>query len=202
MVHYVHYIDYLLIRPISCRVGKQQLREAKTQVVDYMILLVAGAILGTLAKVNDETFGSLGYTYSVIAVCKLMLQTWLLLNINTLYATSKNFAISFFLIHIETFAALLCKIAALRSFSLDKLQYQRETAVGISSLAHFLAKDTIDLFNTIIKPVVYLSMFYFFSNPRSSFASNYAVLLCLVYCVTGVAYIFAIYFEPGPAQLV
>ncbi|OIW11294.1 hypothetical protein TanjilG_20443 [Lupinus angustifolius] len=148
------------------RIGKQQLREAKLIAVDYLLLLVAGAILGTLTKVNDETFGSLGYTYTIIAV------------------------------------SLLCKIAALRSFSLDKLHYWRESAAGISSLAHFLAKDTIDLFNTIVKPLVYLSMFYFFSNPRSSFGSNYAVLLCLVYCVTGMAYALAIYFEPGPAQLV
>ncbi|PNY06939.1 ABC transporter G family member 28-like protein [Trifolium pratense] len=50
------------------RVGKQQLREAKSQAVDYLLLLVAGAILGTLTKVNDETFGSLGYTYTVIAL--------------------------------------------------------------------------------------------------------------------------------------
>ncbi|TKY52970.1 putative white-brown complex-like protein 30 [Spatholobus suberectus] len=147
------------------RICKQTLREGKSQAVDYLLLLVAGAILGTLTKVNDETFGSLGYTYTVIAV------------------------------------SLLCKIAALRSFSLDKLQYWRESASGISNLAHFLSKDTIDLFNTIIKPVVYLSMFYFFSNPRSSFASNYVVLLCLVYCVTGMAYAIAIYFEPAPAQL-
>ncbi|KAK7392479.1 hypothetical protein VNO78_20918 [Psophocarpus tetragonolobus] len=147
------------------RICKQTLREGKSQAVDYLLLLVAGAILGTLTKVNDETFGSLGYTYTVIAV------------------------------------SLLCKIAALRSFSLDKLQYWRESASGISNLAHFLAKDSIDLFNTIIKPVVYLSMFYFFSNPRSSFASNYVVLLCLVYCVSGMAYAIAIYFEPAPAQL-
>ncbi|XP_058769011.1 putative white-brown complex homolog protein 30 [Vicia villosa] len=147
------------------RIGKQQLREAKSQAVDYLLLLVAGAILGTLTKVNDETFGSLGYTYTVIAV------------------------------------SLLCKIAALRSFSLDKLQYWRESASGISSLAHFLSKDTIDLFSTLVKPLVYLSMFYFFSNPRSSFGSNYAVLVCLVYCVTGMAYAIAIYFEPAPAQL-
>ncbi|WJX11711.1 ABC transporter G member 28 [Trifolium repens] len=147
------------------RVGKQQLREAKSQAVDYLLLLVAGAILGTLTKVNDETFGSLGYTYTVIAV------------------------------------SLLCKIAALRSFSMDKLQYWRESASGISNLAHFLSKDTIDLFSTLVKPLIYLSMFYFFSNPRSSFGSNYAVLVCLVYCVTGMAYALAIYFEPAPAQL-
>ncbi|MED6207119.1 putative white-brown complex protein 30 [Stylosanthes scabra] len=147
------------------RVGKQQLREGKLQAVDYLLLLVAGAILGMLTTANDETFGSLGYTFTVIAV------------------------------------SLLCKIAALRSFSLDKLQYWRESASGISNLAHFMSKDTVDHFNTIIKPVVYLSMFYFFSNPRSSFASNYVILLCLVYSATGMAYILAIYFTPSPAQL-
>ena len=99
-------------------------------------------------------------------------------------------------------SALLCKIAALRSFSLDKLHYWRESDSGMSSLAYFLSKDTIDHFNTVIKPVVYLSMFYFFTNPRSTFADNYVVLLCLVYCVTGIAYALAIFFEAGAAQLV
>lgn len=65
-----------------------------------------------------------------------------------------------------------------------------------------MAKDTVDLFNVLMKPVVYLSMFYFFSNPKSSFADNYTVLLCLVYCVTGIAYALAIFLEPGPSQLV
>ncbi|KAI4300297.1 hypothetical protein L6164_033689 [Bauhinia variegata] len=147
------------------RVIKQRLREARMQAVEYLILLLAGAILGTLSEMNDETFGALGYTYAVIAV------------------------------------SLLCKIAALRSFSLDKLQYWRESSSGISTLAHFLAKDTVDHFNTLVKPVVFLSMFYFFSNPRSSFGSNYMVLVCLVYCVTGIAYVLAIYFQPAPAQL-
>ncbi|EPS60818.1 hypothetical protein M569_13983, partial [Genlisea aurea] len=147
------------------RVGKQRLREARVQAMDYLILLLAGICLGTLAKVSDETFGSTGYMYTVIAV------------------------------------SLLCKIAALRSFSMDKLHYWRESASGMSSLAYFLSKDTVDHFNTIIKPAVYLSMFYFFNNPRSTIFDNYLVLLCLVYCVTGIAYFLAIYFEPGPAQL-
>jgi len=46
--------------------------------VDYLILCLAGICLGTLAKVSDETFGALGYTYTVIAVCKYaMHHTWL-----------------------------------------------------------------------------------------------------------------------------
>ncbi|KAI4382719.1 hypothetical protein MLD38_008646 [Melastoma candidum] len=147
------------------RVGKQRLRDARIQAVDYIILLLAGACLGALAKGGDESFGATGYTYTIIAV------------------------------------SLLCQIAALRSFSQEKLQYWRESASGISSLAYFLAKDTIDHFNTVIKPVVYLSMFYGFTNPRSTFADNYVVLLCLVYCVTGIAYALAIFFEAGAAQL-
>ncbi|KAJ0045872.1 hypothetical protein Pint_06013 [Pistacia integerrima] len=148
------------------RVSKQRLREARLQAVDYLILLLAGACLGSLSKASDDqTFGAAGYTYTIIAV------------------------------------SLLCKIAALRTFSLDKLQYWRESASGMSSLAYFLAKDTIDHFNTVVKPVVYLSMFYFFTNPRSTFAENYTVLLCLVYCATGIAYALAIFFQPGSAQL-
>ncbi|XP_041022932.1 ABC transporter G family member 24-like isoform X2 [Juglans microcarpa x Juglans regia] len=147
------------------RVGKQRLREARILAMDYLILLLAGACLGSLVKVKDQSFGADAYTYTIIAV------------------------------------SLLCKIAALRSFSLDKLHYWRESASGISSLAYFLSKDTIDHFNTVIKPAVYLSMFYFFTNPRSSFADNYIVLFCLVYCVTGIAHSLAIVFEPGTAQL-
>ncbi|XP_041995410.1 ABC transporter G family member 28-like [Salvia splendens] len=147
------------------RLGKQRLRESRAQAVDFLILLLAGICLGTLAKVSDETFGSSGYLYTVIGV------------------------------------SLLTKIAALRSFSLDKLHYRRESGSGMSSLAYFLAKDSVDHFSTIIKPAVYLSMFYFFNNPRSTIFENYLVLLCLVYCVTGIAYILAIYYEPAPAQL-
>ncbi|KAF5955243.1 hypothetical protein HYC85_008099 [Camellia sinensis] len=58
------------------RVGKQRLREAKIQAADYLILLIAGAALGTLAKVSDETFGALGYTYTVIAICKWKTEIW------------------------------------------------------------------------------------------------------------------------------
>ncbi|ONK72290.1 uncharacterized protein A4U43_C04F17800 [Asparagus officinalis] len=71
----------------------------------------------------------------------------------------------------------------------------------MSSAAYFLARDTVDHFNTIIKPIVYLSMFYFFNNPRSSIQDNYIILVALVYCVTGIGYTFAISFQPSSAQL-
>ncbi|RDX96896.1 ABC transporter G family member 24, partial [Mucuna pruriens] len=46
------------------RVGKQRLREAKIQAIDYLILLLAGACLGSLTKASDQTFGAAGYTYT------------------------------------------------------------------------------------------------------------------------------------------
>jgi len=60
----------LMFQLFIFRVGKQRLREARIQGVDFLILGLAGICLGTTAKVSDETFGALGYTYTVIAVCK------------------------------------------------------------------------------------------------------------------------------------
>ena len=48
------------------------MREAKLQATDYLILLLAGACLGSLIKQSDENFGTPGYTYTIIAVCKLV----------------------------------------------------------------------------------------------------------------------------------
>lgn len=63
----------------TCRVMKQRLREARIQVVDLLILGLAGVCLGLLAKVRDETFGFQGYTYTVISVCKLVMHLLLFL---------------------------------------------------------------------------------------------------------------------------
>lgn len=70
--HHLSDCHSFLSQPFCFRLGKQRLREARLQAVDYLILLLAGACLGTLAKVDDETFGSTGYTYTVIAVCKFI----------------------------------------------------------------------------------------------------------------------------------
>lgn len=61
------------------RVAKQRLRESKLQLIDYLILLLAGACLGSIIKSKEETFGAPGYTYSIIAVCKYQRSLLLLL---------------------------------------------------------------------------------------------------------------------------
>jgi hypothetical protein len=101
-----------------------------------------------------------------------------------------------------SYAALLVMIGSLRTFGSDKLQFWRECSSGINRLAFFLAKDTVDLSHVIIKPALYLSMFYFYNNPRSSFMEVYVVTLALVYCCSGIAYVLSIVLRPQPAQLV
>ncbi|GAQ89785.1 ABC transporter G family [Klebsormidium nitens] len=96
---------------------------------------------------------------------------------------------------------LLCMIAALRTFSQDQLNYFREAASGINKTSYFLAKDAVDLVHVLLKPLFYLSLFYFFNNPRSTFEANYGITVAIAYCTTGVAYIFAIAMQPAAAQL-
>nr|CAB3484016.1 unnamed protein product [Digitaria exilis] len=177
------------------RVTKQRLREARLLAVDFLILGLAGICLGTIAKLSDKTFGMPGYIYTIIAVCKFR-YTESQIPVSLQQQLGEKFTDASY-IH----AALLCKIAALRSFALERMQYFRERESGMSSLAYFLARDTIDHFSTVVKPIIYLSMFYYFNNPRSTIGDNYIVLLALVYCVTGIGYTFAICFSPGSAQL-
>lgn len=56
----------------NLRLSKQRLREAKTHAVDYLILLIAGACLGSLTNADDATFGFGAYTYTIIAACKFI----------------------------------------------------------------------------------------------------------------------------------
>ena len=83
---------------MKCRVGKQRLREARTQAVDFLVLLLAGICLGTVAKVSDETFGSLGYTYTVIAVCKFLSLFFLSISFSCY-----NFSPSILLLQLQLF---------------------------------------------------------------------------------------------------
>ena len=56
--------------PWHFRVAKQRLQEARMLALDYLILLLAGACLGSLIKANDQNFGEDAYIYTIIAVCK------------------------------------------------------------------------------------------------------------------------------------
>ncbi|RWW63389.1 hypothetical protein BHE74_00029435 [Ensete ventricosum] len=93
---YKHYLGrYVLILKILYilviyRVFKQRLREATTQAVDYLILGLAGVCLGILAKANDANLAVAGYTYTIIAVCKLQI------TILTYYFCKKQNIIIFF----------------------------------------------------------------------------------------------------------
>ena len=50
------------------RLAKQQFREARILVQDYIILLIAGACLGVLSNMKDTNLGSQGYHFTIIAL--------------------------------------------------------------------------------------------------------------------------------------
>ncbi|GJT07555.1 hypothetical protein Tco_0842017 [Tanacetum coccineum] len=59
--------EYLKSLQMQIQGGKQRIQEAMLQAVDFLLLLIAEISLGTLAKVSDENFGAVGYTYTIIA---------------------------------------------------------------------------------------------------------------------------------------
>ncbi|GAQ81712.1 ABC transporter G family [Klebsormidium nitens] len=97
--------------------------------------------------------------------------------------------------------ALLSKLGVLRTFGADKLNFWRESASGVSRPAYFLAKDASDHVHTLGKSYVYMSIFYYFKNMRSTFHDNIVVTLALSYCCTGIGYVLSIVFKPASAQL-
>ncbi|VAH15942.1 unnamed protein product [Triticum turgidum subsp. durum] len=149
--------------------------------------------LGRVAKQRLREATQQAVDYLILCIAGICIGTITKVNDDTLGAASYGYTI--------IAVSLLCQLAALRSFSPERLQYWRERESGMSSVAYFLARDTVDHFNTVVKPIVFLSTFYFFNNPRSTLRDNYLVLLALVYCVTGIGYTLAIWFELGLAQL-
>ncbi|XP_062205285.1 ABC transporter G family member 25-like isoform X2 [Phragmites australis] len=152
-----------------------------------------GYYLGRVAKQRLREASQQAVDYLILCIAGICIGTIAKVRDDSFGVTSYGYAIMA--------VSLLCQLAALRSFSPEKLQYRRERESGMSSLAYFLARDTLDHFNTAIKPIIFLSTFYFFNNPRSTFKDNCLVLLALIYCVTGIGYTFAIWFELGLAQL-
>ena len=55
---------------IVCRLVKQRFREARVQIQDYVILLLAGVCLGPLSIMKDSNIGVTGYFYTLIALGK------------------------------------------------------------------------------------------------------------------------------------
>ena len=56
---------------MNFRIGKQRLRDSRIQVIDYLTLLLAGACLGPISDLSNQSFGVYGYPFTIIAVCKL-----------------------------------------------------------------------------------------------------------------------------------
>jgi len=188
-------------RGVGNQSGKAAVSWGKATCAGLHHLAYCWGLLGRAFKYEGYRSGIPGLPFHCNCF-RYKLDLWMYWYVSFLLPTMTSAVKGIYLFVWCALTALLTMIASLRSFSADRLQFWRESASGVNRIAFFLAKDMADLFNVVLRPLIYLSMFYFFCNPRSSFLDNYVVTLVLVYCVTGLAYIFAILLEPAPAQLV
>eukprot|EP00854_Cymbomonas_tetramitiformis_P031463 gene31463-39574_t len=96
---------------------------------------------------------------------------------------------------------LLSTVSALKTFGRDRVVYWREASSGLNPLSFFAALDTFDYTGVVIKPAVFLALYYTFTQPRGDLFAYYLVTACIVYCCTGLAYLLSLTQELASAQL-
>eukprot|EP01026_Neomeris_dumetosa_P039570 TRINITY_DN3251_c0_g1_i12.p1 TRINITY_DN3251_c0_g1~~TRINITY_DN3251_c0_g1_i12.p1 ORF type:complete len:386 (-),score=26.64 TRINITY_DN3251_c0_g1_i12:816-1973(-) len=97
--------------------------------------------------------------------------------------------------------ALLTTVSSLRTFGNDRLVFFRESGSGLNKIAFFIAMDTLDHVNTILRSVCYLMVYASFAEFRAVLWQMMFITIGVVYACTGAAYIFCQIMDPGPAQL-
>ena len=92
-----------------------------------------------------------------------------------------------------TFTSMAVGIASATSgvkwFGTEKLQFWREASVGMSSSAYFVGKCLVHIPIYGIMALMFSSVYYLMIVPRSSYNDIYAIVLELVFCHYGIAYI-------------
>lgn len=82
-------------------------------------------------------------------------------------------------------------ITATRLFGWEGQVWHREAGMGLSPSGYFLGKITAHLPEEVVAPLVFLLWFYTFSSPRASLAYLYGTLFSVVYCTSGVGFLFS-----------
>lgn len=96
---------------------------------------------------------------------------------------------------------IMATVSSTKTFSQDRVVFFRESARGLNKLAYFWALETFDHAGTLLRAVVYMTMYYSFSQPRAVIWQMYVVTVAIVYCCTGTAYFLSQVFSLQAAQL-
>ena len=94
-------------------------------------------------------------------------------------------------------------LAALRSLGTAEIRpvFWREAASGVNRLAYFLAVIVAHVPIIIVTPLVYLSLFYTFTAPRTSFSDYYLIVLMTYWCTYGYGYLLSTIFHPNNSKM-
>ncbi|XP_028413508.1 ABC transporter G family member 28-like [Dendronephthya gigantea] len=96
---------------------------------------------------------------------------------------------------------LTSMLASLRCFGNHRTTFWRESAAGVNRVSYFLAVNFAQLPILVIMPLVYLSLLYTLTSPRSYFSSHYTAVFCAQLCCSGIGYAVSTIFNPKSSQM-
>eukprot|EP00210_Caulerpa_lentillifera_P003482 g3322.t1 len=97
--------------------------------------------------------------------------------------------------------ALMTTVSALRTFNQNQLVFFRESRAGLDRLAYYCSTALFGDVGSILKGLVYLSLYYSYAQPRAKFSNMFLVTSAIVYACSGFGYLFSKIFKPSAAQL-
>ncbi|KAJ3451100.1 abc transporter g family member [Anaeramoeba flamelloides] len=168
----------------------QQSRDLKGFIIDMVLVYIVGFFLGVLNQ--DSPYIGPVPDY-VISLCPDYLKDTC--------AGPQQETIGIITSVTILAIALTGGMSSLKIFGPERVNYWREASTGINTIAYFLGKDLSSLVGTVIHPLIFLTIFYPFLNPRGSLGQYYGVLLLIQYTATGIGMAVSTLFPPSVSQL-
>eukprot|EP00997_Jenningsia_sp_PLL12_P009720 NODE_673_length_1522_cov_117.439919_g553_i0.p1 GENE.NODE_673_length_1522_cov_117.439919_g553_i0~~NODE_673_length_1522_cov_117.439919_g553_i0.p1 ORF type:complete len:285 (-),score=54.04 NODE_673_length_1522_cov_117.439919_g553_i0:45-899(-) len=87
---------------------------------------------------------------------------------------------------------LLTTMSALRIFGNEMLFFHRESAAGVSIHAYYIAKFIFFLHDTILRPLIYVTLFYAFVQPYMKYYEFYFVGVAVTFSCTALGILLSV----------
>jgi ABC-type multidrug transport system ATPase subunit len=97
--------------------------------------------------------------------------------------------------------SLISAMSSLRCFGPELVVFKRESYSGLNTLAYFIAKDICSMFNQMLLPFVFLSIYYPQIQPEKEFWFYYLVLFLITWVTYGFGYIISLLVDQKGSQL-
>jgi len=98
--------------------------------------------------------------------------------------------------------SLAAVASSMRVFGDEKIEFLRESGVGVSTGAYYIGKSISHLFIIIGAPAVFLFSFISLAVVSGSWIQHYLLYFLCYFCSAGVAYAVSVIVKPNLSQLV